>query len=261
MSGGLAPGSRAASMPEFYAIASCAVLPSDALFGDVVRLAKNHIDVGIPTAQIDAQLAFWQNEVGLPFEELLLLGGGRRQHRHGMNGSVLKINESRGPLPDAPLAGYRELFIARDGPSASRVMTDPDGNRVVLLPRGEQDITGIGVRLAVRDTAAFDDFYGRILGLERVREHTYQWGDSLVMFEQDRTAVAPASREGIGYRYVTVQVWDVDAEHAAFVALGATEGMAPVTLGETARISFIRDPDGNWIEVSQRASLTGALPR
>ena len=28
------------------------------------------------------------------------------------------------------------------------------------------------------------------------------------------------------------------------------------TLGGTARISFIRDPDGNWIELSQRASLT-----
>jgi lactoylglutathione lyase len=32
-------------------------------------------------------------------------------------------------------------------------------------------------------------------------------------------------------------------------------------LGETARISFILDPDGNWIEISQRASLTGALPK
>jgi hypothetical protein len=33
-----------------------------------------------------------------------------------------------------------------------------------------------------------------------------------------------------------------------------------VTLGTVARISFIRDPDGNFIEVSQRASLTGSLP-
>jgi hypothetical protein len=30
-------------------------------------------------------------------------------------------------------------------------------------------------------------------------------------------------------------------------------------LGSTARISFVRDPDGNWIEISQRASLTGTL--
>ena len=29
--------------------------------------------------------------------------------------------------------------------------------------------------------------------------------------------------------------------------------------GDVARISFVRDPDGGWIEISQRASLTGAL--
>lgn len=63
-----------------------------------------------------------------------------------------------------------------------------------------------------------------------------------------------------GFRYLTVQVWDCDAEHAALLALGAEEGRPPATLGTTARISFIRDPDGNWIEVSQRASLTGDLP-
>ena len=40
----------------------------------------------------------------------------------------------------------------------------------------------------------------------------------------------------------------------------APEGTVPaVTLGKTARISFVRDPDGNWIELSQRASLTGPL--
>jgi len=34
----------------------------------------------------------------------------------------------------------------------------------------------------------------------------------------------------------------------------------PFNMGKTARISFITDPDGNWIELSQRASLTGPLP-
>ena len=61
-------------------------------------------------------------------------------------------------------------------------------------------------------------------------------------------------------RYITVQVWDVDIEHEAAVRGGAVEAMSPTTLGETARISFIKDPDGNWIELSQRASLTGPLP-
>ena len=37
------------------------------------------------------------------------------------------------------------------------------------------------------------------------------------------------------------------------------EALAPVTLGTTARISMVRDPDGNWIELSQRASIVGSL--
>ncbi|HBK11323.1 MAG TPA: VOC family protein, partial [Gammaproteobacteria bacterium] len=40
---------------------------------------------------------------------------------------------------------------------------------------------------------------------------------------------------------------------------GGAEGMAPVRLGDVAYISFVRDPDGNWIEISQRKSITGSL--
>jgi predicted enzyme related to lactoylglutathione lyase len=63
-----------------------------------------------------------------------------------------------------------------------------------------------------------------------------------------------------GFRYITVQVLDVDAVHAGVLARGGMEGHSPMTLGKVARISFVRDPDGNWIELSQRASLTGDLP-
>jgi lactoylglutathione lyase len=66
---------------------------------------------------------------------------------------------------------------------------------------------------------------------------------------------------GPGFRYITIQVWDVDAEHAGIVDRGGAEGRPAITLGTTARISFVRDPDGNWIEISQRASLTGTLPQ
>ena len=41
---------------------------------------------------------------------------------------------------------------------------------------------------------------------------------------------------------------------------GGVEGLAPRQIGEVAYISMLRDPDDNWIEISQRASLTGALP-
>ncbi len=32
---------------------------------------------------------------------------------------------------------------------------------------------------------------------------------------------------------------------------------APVSFGQVARYGFVADPDGNWIEISARTSLTG----
>jgi lactoylglutathione lyase len=226
-----------------------------------MHLAKEHLDAGLFTNNAPAMLAFWQQTVGLPFEEILPTGPGNRQHRHGMNGSVFKLNESRDPLPAAPPSGYRELLIAREGVTARRPLTDPDGNRVTLVPPGDEGVTGIAMRLAVRDAAAFHRFYGQALQLEGAGERAYRCGDTLLFFDEDSSAGADSEMRGPGWRYLTVQVRDVDAEHAALVERGATEGRAPVTLGATARISFIRDPDGNWIEISQRASLTGPLSR
>nr|QQZ50882.1 VOC family protein [Phenylobacterium glaciei] len=64
---------------------------------------------------------------------------------------------------------------------------------------------------------------------------------------------------GKGWRYITFQVFKVDEEHARILEQGGRQAMPPTTLGATARISMVRDPDGNWIEISQRASLVGTL--
>jgi len=225
-----------------------------------VKLAKPRIDVGLHTNQREPMLAFWQNEVGLPFEELLPMGRGLQQHRHGLNGSVLKINHAREPLGAEPACGYRELWIARPGLAAPKRLVDPDGNVVVLVPPGHEGVSAIGVALAVRDEAAFHDFYGRALGFEPAGPRAYRCGDSRLSFARDPNAVAAGRMTASGYRYITIQVFDVDAEHAGILARGGTEGAPPRTLGSVARISFVRDPDGNWIEISQRASLTGPLP-
>lgn len=225
-----------------------------------MELAKQHIDVGLFTNNREAMLSFWRDDVGLPFEELLAVGGGVRQHRHAMNGSVLKLNDARDPLPPEPASGYRELLIAREGLGVPKQLTDPDGNQVTLVPPGLEGVVGIGVRLGVQDVAAVCDFYGRTLKLEEVSERTFQWGDSLVFIEHDLSAVGTGEMRAKGFRYLTVQVWDVDSEHRGFIERGAQEGRPPITLGTTARVSFIRDPAGNWIEVSQRASLTGPVP-
>jgi lactoylglutathione lyase len=216
-----------------------------------MNLAKPRIDIGFATNHAPAALAFWQNEIGLPFDYTQPIRRGYKQHRHDLRGSILKINQVYEPLPDNPPSGYRELLIAADGVAAPQPMRDPEGNRVSLVPRGMFGIQRIGIRLGVRDVEAHRRFYREALGLlpgEAAGEAmTFLAGDTVLIFE------------GKGWRYITFQVFDVDREHAFVLDHGGVEARAPVTLGTTARISMVRDPDGNWIELSQRASLTGSL--
>ena len=231
-----------------------------------MKLAKPVLDVGLFTTARDSMLDFWGREIGLPLDETLPLGGGVQQLRHALNGSVFKLNHSREPLADLPRGGYRELWIAREGIESDTRLCDPDGNTVVLVAPGTRGIDGIGVQLAVRDEAAHQHFYGSVLGLEPAGDDAYAWGGTRIFFRGDPQVPEDAAEtcnpemNGPGYRYLTVQVWDVDAEYARVIERGGRSGRPPVTLGKVARVAFIRDPDGNWIEISQRASLTGDLP-
>ena len=229
-----------------------------------MNLAKPRIDIGFATNHAPAALAFWQNEIGLPFDHTQPIRRGYKQHRHGLRGSILKINQVYEPLPDNPPSGYRELLIAVDGIAAPQPMRDPEGNRVLLVPRGMFGIERIGIRLGVRDVEAHRRFYLAALGLRQGEAAgeavSFLAGDTVLIVEHAPDAPHDASFEGRGWRYITFQVFDVDREHAFVLGHGGVEARAPVTLGTTARISMVRDPDGNWIELSQRASLTGSLP-
>jgi lactoylglutathione lyase len=225
-----------------------------------MRLAKPCIDVGILTNRGEEQLAFWQRDVGLRFEERLPVRRGFVQMRHALNGSVFKLNVVEAPIPEAAASGYRELWIARDGVTVPRALEDPDGNRVLLVPPGHAGVTGIGVVLAVRDAAAHRAFFTRALELAEEAPGAYRCGTSLFLVREDSSARGDVAREGRGYRYTTLQIFDCDAETAGITARGGALGAPAITLGKTARFSFVRDPDGNWIEISQRASLTGPLP-
>jgi lactoylglutathione lyase len=224
-----------------------------------VNLAKPALDIGLATNQRDAMLAFWQHEIGLPFSETLPVGRGVHQLRHAIGNSVLKINHNRDPLPDTPPAGYRHLSIARAGLSAPRELQDPDGNRVALVPHGHDNIHQLQIRLGVRSPDAHRAFYANVLGLPETPDGRFECGASLIAFERDAAACGDSQMRGVGYRYLTIQVFDVVGEHRAALARGGLEGAAPTRLGDVAYISFIRDPDGNWIEISQRKSLTGSL--
>lgn len=227
-----------------------------------MHLAKSRIDIGLATNALEPMLRFWQDEAGVPFDHLLKIRKGMDQHRHDLMGSVLKINHRADVLPASPPSGYTELLIAREGLGQPRPLVDPDGNRVSLLPPGTLGITQIGVRVKVRDLAAQRRFYAEALGLEEAPSDAglaFRAGESVILVEQADDAPSEAPFDGPGWRYLTFQVFKVDAEHAHILAHGGREATAPLTLGTTARISMVKDPAGNWIEISQRASITGSL--
>jgi predicted enzyme related to lactoylglutathione lyase len=226
-----------------------------------LNLAKPRVDIGLNTNNLEAMLAFWQQEAGLTFDHILPIRKGMNQHRHDALGSVVKINHYDAPLPNLPPSGYSELLIARAGLTAPKQLRDPDGNAVTLVPPGTQGIAQVGVRLKVRDLDSHARFYSEGLGLTKGTEHgvAFRAGETLLLLEASRDAPSNATMEGKGWRYITFQVFKVDEEHRHVIARGGREAMPPTTLGTTARISMVRDPDGNWIELSQRASITGSL--
>lgn len=227
-----------------------------------MNLAKPRVDIGLNTNRLEEMLAFWQGAMGVPFDHVLPIARGQKQHRHDLNGSVLKINHFAEPLPHAPLAGYAEILVARPGLTDMKFSRDPEGVLVGLVPPGTLGIAQVGIKLKVRDLEKHRRFYADALGLaEAPHAHgaAFQAGETTILLEEADDAPGDAAFRGAGFRYITFQVFKCDVEHAHVLAHGGVEAMAPTTLGATARISMVRDPDGNWIELSQRASITGSL--
>ena len=86
-------------------------------------------------------------------------------------------------------------------------------------------------------------------------------GDSLLFVEHGDGGTITDDFIGPAFRYLTVQIFDADESCNDIVARGGRLGRAPVSHGDVARYGFVCDPDGNWIEISARTSLTGILPR
>lgn len=215
----------------------------------VIAFAKPAFDVGFATNRLEAHENFWGSEIELSFDHMAKLGGGFRQHRWRQGDSIIKVNHTREPLADVPSGGYRSLGL--NAARSAEVVT-PDGVPVHLRPDPDVDLT---LHAVTNDPDAFARFYGEALGLKSDSAGGFLLGRSRIV----ASAGAPPRIDGWrekGLRYMTVQIFDCDQITAAMERAGAEVGMPPRTIGQV-RYSFVRDPVGNWIELSERASLTG----
>lgn len=224
----------------------------------MIEIVKNQLDVGLVSEHL-AVVDFWRDQAGLAFDHLLPVARGHDQHRFVERGSVIKIN-IRESIDGDQRAGIEELLIAREGLAAPRRLADPDGNRVCFVPPGQEGVTQVGVRIAVPELSRTMTYYRDVLGFEQESPNRVRCGDSVVIFEPRAEAPSGFAQAQQGWLYLTVQVRNCDAEVAAIAAGGGQVVITPRNLGKVARMAMIRDPDGNWLEVSQRASLTGPLP-
>ena len=234
-------------------------------------LAKDRADVGLFTNLYDEMRDFYSGRLGLVF--LKTLGIGKvQQHRFDLGGSWLKINTSASPLPPRSPGGYQALIIPTSKTAEPKIITDPDGNNVELVPPGHNGIDHVELRLGVSDVGVFERFHTDVLGSARIGPGRFRLGRTILSFSADPAArpyVAPPRKEGetpdllrataalvgSGLRYFTVQVRDCVTEHKRVLAAGGNEGspvMPGPAGGPSVAIFFIRDPDGNWIEVVQR---------
>lgn len=226
-----------------------------------MHLAKPFFDLGLTVADPALVGAFWCDQVGAVFDHVLPISDTHKQHRYDLFGSVLKLNlfelNGRGDRNGRP--GYSEALVAIDGLTEPRSLTDPEGNRVLLVPPGHLGVEQIGMRIGVRDQAAHKRFFTDALRMTEVGSGRFKIGQGVLLVEQDVTTQGGGEIEDPGYRYLTFQVGNVREEHQAFLDAGGAEGWPIQQLRDVARFSMVLDPDGNWIELSQRASLTGPL--
>ncbi len=222
-----------------------------------MRFAKDALDVGLFTDHAAPMLAFWQQEAGLVCSEALALGEDLTQHRHAIGASVLKLNDVAGSLTPSAAGPIQELSIVADV-AEPRHLSDPDGNRLSLIPRGHNGVEQLCVHLTCNDPQATERFYRDAIGLESISPGTLACGTSRLHLTRGLVNAGLPLRAP-GYRYLTFQVFNADQAYEQALAAGGTAGVAPYIIGDIARIAFVCDPDGTWIELSQRRSIVGTL--
>ncbi|GAA0593074.1 VOC family protein [Kribbella sandramycini] len=136
------------------------------------------------------------------------------------------------------------------------------------------NITFDHVGLSVADLDLQRDFYARALGLTEVEEELelpeagvrtaiLRRPDGLKLEFVERSGSAPqefadpyAGAAVQGYFHWALAVADLEAAHAQLLAAGATEVSPPAPAARPgARFAYLKDPEGNLLELIQAAPV------
>lgn len=218
-------------------------------------MTKPYLDFGLQSDRGERMQTFWRDEIGLSLSEVVTVYEGVDQYRYALHGAVLKLNVMAQPMAPAPCTGYRRMIIATAQRDTPRELSDPDGNMFLLVPGRYLGSQQLGLDIAVSDLASFRRFYGELLQLPSAGDNSFNWGKTRIQFLECAAVATTADDHGTGLRYITFQVRNLDEVHARLISAGVVEHSAPTRWNEMSYVSFIRDPDNNLIELSQRMDL------
>lgn len=115
--------------------------------------------------------------------------------------------------------------------------------------------------LNVSDLDRSIEFYTKQIGLEFVRRREIKQNNAEIAFLEDREGGAielthwrdkKELKEGDNFDHIALEVNDVESTIKELRGRGVAIAMEPFSLqGSTSKIAFIKDPDGNWLELIQ----------
>ena len=117
--------------------------------------------------------------------------------------------------------------------------------------------------LNVSDLDRSIEFYTRFMGLKFVSRREVKHNNAEIAFLQDDGGAAieltrwrdkKNLTEGDNFDHIAFAVKNIKATVDELKGKGVTVAMEPFLLGESSsRIAFVKDPDGNWLELIESA--------
>lgn len=115
--------------------------------------------------------------------------------------------------------------------------------------------------LNVLDLDRSIEFYTKRMGLKFVSRREVRQNNAEIAFLKDDAAGTlelthwrdkKSLTEGENFDHIAFETNDIDASVRELRAQGVTIAMEPFSLqGASSKIAFVKDPDGNWLELIQ----------